>query len=256
MSYVWKRHKFNFDEDDVIDVMFSGDWHYGHRECDVNELERYIDWVKAKDNRYFVGMGDYVENSSSSSRFGMMEQDINPRKQLKYVVSLIKPIKDKILLLLKGNHEDRTERSAQIDVMDYICDVLNLENIGYDAFLRIQFHRCKYHDIYVRHGDSVSQNPEYELKKELRNGNKSGVCDIIAIAHSHDLFKYPYDGLEQDRHGVRIREIMGIRTGSFLAGADYARKKGYHPRKIGSPIVRFSSEGFKVFLGIDKYERV
>lgn len=254
---IWKEKVIEFDKD-YVEILFLGDIHYGNPKCDLKELKRYIEWVlEDKVHRRVVGMGDYIENVSLARNAGgtdLYTQTVNPTMQMDYIVKVLKPVKEQILGMLTGNHELRTMKGSQIDLGKIIADSLEVDYLGYENFVRIQFSRYKAWHMYVHHGDSGAANPEFEITKYLYRNGMISLVDVIAIGHCHALRTYTYDRYYREKTYIKLKKVFGIRTGSFLNHPDYAKRKGYKAYRMGAPILRFSPNSIKVFEGLDEYD--
>lgn len=249
---LWKINKFEFDLDN-IELWLMSDIHLGHQDCNIRELQRYIDYIAARDNAYVIGLGDYIECVTSAkhpSGNAFLTQEINPNNQVRKIVELLEPIKDRILCLLEGNHEQRITKASQIDITELIADKLGTLYLGYEGFVRLQFSRYKYHDLYITHGSSGSQYPESELKRYF--DLLGHLVDIIAIGHNHRLFRYDYPIYDRTKLSIDIKKVIGLRTGTFLNFPRYAREKGYRADEVANVILRLDADTVQCALGLDK----
>ena len=87
---------------------------------DQDLLDRVIAEIKATPNGYWVGMGDFLENAIVGSKSDVYTQVVPPKEQMEHIVELLRPIKDKGLFLIYGNHENRTMRMVGIQPEQYI----------------------------------------------------------------------------------------------------------------------------------------
>ena len=196
-------------------------------------------------------MGDLLELAVKTKM--TREQIINTKYQLKQFLERIAPIKNKAIAVIQGNHEQRVE------TVDYLKDALiphlpNAVYLGYEGFINIRQHD---HDpqtphdiydtlIYLHHGNGASQNPEYFLKKLIFNIGIGAVADIVAVGHIHKQYHNTYILPCVQDNEVKERVIHGIRTGTFLAKADYARIAGFGLSKIGGMVLELDTRSEKL----------
>ena len=59
--------------------------------------------------------------------------------------SLLEPIKDKILVIGSGNHDDRVQKETNIDIIRIVARELGIEERYADGmwYLFLQFGKCK-----------------------------------------------------------------------------------------------------------------
>jgi len=53
------------------------------------------------------------------------------------IISVLRPISDRILMLLTGNHEDKINRAGYFNPTEKICNALNVPYGGYSSFLKV-----------------------------------------------------------------------------------------------------------------------
>jgi len=222
-------------------------------------------------HNYGIHMGDTIE--------GIMIDDYRYRpdtattpfvlNQVDDFVDMIWPIHDRLITVLRGNHEDHLWKFADINAL--ICQKLGLEHPGtYSARITIRGKDGKkMYKVYVTHGrkaiSSVADDPERRkanmrliLKRHLRV--KSGDCVIMAKGHSHRTFiSRPTSNLYLTDDGNDIHQKYThfrpnapyihpdnrwyINTGAFYKayriGVDsYAEKAEYDPIELGYVIMK------------------
>lgn len=81
------------------EVIFLGDWHVGSPQCDMPRLKGYLHYC-VKNNVYVMLMGDLAECATRHSvGSGVYEQDGPAQVQHEQIVSLVKPLAEKGLVL-------------------------------------------------------------------------------------------------------------------------------------------------------------
>ena len=92
---------------DKVLLIPVGDVHFGSPTCNVEKFEATIDFI-ADTDCVVILMGDLLEAASRHSvGAGWVEQTMSPQNQLDYLLGVLDPIKDKVLVNLEGNHEER-----------------------------------------------------------------------------------------------------------------------------------------------------
>lgn len=247
---------YNVDsEEDYIDVWFMSDMHLGHRDFDLKEFKKYIVWVEEKPNRYIIGLGDYIECSTSSRAPGkaLLSQMINVNGQVDELIKLLDPVKDRIIALTEGNHELRITLDTQFDVVaQAIAPRLQTHYLGYQGWLRLKRDRINYY-MYLHHGPrkSSSQNPKYHLNIMALKLGYANQADLLAMGHNHKLFAHKYVTSVVSGDKLYTHECWGIRTGGFLNYPEYSQDSLYRPADVGSPILRFYLDKKKMHIYYD-----
>ena len=260
---------------DTCDIVLHGDTHLGTRMCHLNGIQRLIRWIKAKPDRYFVHMGDAIEAIVvDDKRFDIDTTDEpKPLKQAKKIIQIYKPVAERGLAWLKGNHEFKLDRVG--DLAEFMADELGVSYGTWTCKLRLVDPKkkqiCK---MFLTHGfrGRISSNAkDYEqrtanMKASLKNKlvHKAGDCLVMAMGHTHLLMVVdPAERLILSDDGGEIRQNYlragdgaspyiepdrrwYVNTGAFLklyqAGVDgYAERAGYDPVELGYVMVRIKN---------------
>lgn len=255
-----KIERCNFSEFEYVDVWCASDFHVGHLDFDKKECQRYIDWVKEKDNRFLIGGGDYIENTiSAKARYGdaFITQIMTIDAQRDLFIKMFEPIKDRILGLIMGNHEIRTIETAQTEsIMDYISEKLECPIWGgtsEQVDVRFWFSHYKSHLLHIRHGKYAGEYLENRLKKILRSDTTA--TDLLLIGHAHQLVKTFIYRKDVARERLNIKRVYGVGMGSMMKFAGYAKRLECLEGEVGNPIIRFYPNEYWIALGLDEYYR-
>jgi len=229
-------------EFDYIDIWNMCDMHLGHEDFDMKAFKKYIAWVLEKPNRYIIGVGDYIECVTSSRKIGtaLTTQMININGQIELLIKLLEPVKDRIICMTEGNHEQRITKDTEFDIMKgSITPRLHTHYLGYQGWIRIKFSRNRSYMIYAHHGKGGSMNPKYTLDIIALKLGYAGQADVIIVGHNHKLFAHKYIVPVVSGNGLYTHECWGLRGGGFLNYPMYSRDNLYRPADVGSPITRF-----------------
>ena len=110
-----------------LEIHPFADEHIGDEHCDIKRLLERIDYVKNTPNAYCILNGDIIDNATKTSIGDVYMQEFNPMGQLEKAVEIFSPIKDKILCITHGNHENRTYKKEGINLSRLIARQLGLE---------------------------------------------------------------------------------------------------------------------------------
>lgn len=214
------------------------DVHIGSAEYMKEEFESFIDYIKNTPDTYIVVGGDMLNNAIKSSVSDVYSETMMPGEAKKYAVKLLEPIKEKILCGVGGNHEFRTVKDTNIDILyDVFCQ-LGIEdryrsNI---CFLSLN-HKVdksmanKRHIIAVTHGSGGGATLGAGINKQQKFGSTIDGVDVLISGHTHKPSAVPMAKLRYDRSSNHIKEdIMWLVTAS-----SWVNYGGYAARKMLSP---------------------
>lgn len=257
---------------DRIKVYPLGDTHLGNRACDETKLQATITEIKDDPFAYWLGMGDYCEFINlSDPRFDPTAlanwitvpalADLS-EVQRDTFLDHVKPIADRCIGLLKGNHEatinKHYERNIYSEIVSGVRDQMTNPpkqlGLGYCGFIRLRLERSpspkrkgQYWttDIFAHHGwggGRLAGSKALKLERAMRYFD----ADLILIAHWHSMQTDNATVIGLNRAGrLRPRIRRGCVTGTFLAAhqpdvTTYADIKGYPPRPTGCPVIEFN----------------
>jgi len=217
-----------------------GDIHLSSPNCRLDKFKRLVEWGRKKKNVYWVGMGDYIDSIvPSDTRFDAHRRFEMVDKTADKIISVLRPISDRILMLLTGNHEDKINRAGYFDPTEKMCNALKVPYGGYSSFLKIRAYEKgeRFHIkpliIYAMHGYSSSRLTGSAVNTVERLAQWYD-ADIYLVAHNHKLWSTRQVRVSW---GGYIKKIFA-NTGTFLETATigttgYAERKGYPPLKLG-----------------------
>ncbi len=109
-----------------IEIFPLADLHLGDENCDYNHFVTLVDYIRETPNAYCILGGDMMDTAVRQSIGDSYTATMSPMEQLQQCVSLFGEIKDKILCILPGNHEQRVYRQDGIDTTQMMAVQLGL----------------------------------------------------------------------------------------------------------------------------------
>lgn len=230
---------------DYTEVILMGDFHVGSVGFSEHQLVAYINWIKKNPYVKIVLMGDLIEVGELSNYVPAQSETL--KNQIKTIIALLNPIKDRIICILEGNHEERFSKVVEgaIDLSEYITAELGIKDKvllpgpqkGQLMVLKVD---QQYYPIYAIHGHtSAIFNKGTQLKRMAFTSK----VPLLAHGHTHSIFHdhYVYRGVTKINGGFyeSIFEQHWLTTGCFVKYLGYAEQASYPMTKIGAPIVRF-----------------
>lgn len=225
------------------------DWHIGDRNTAIDVIKGYIDWIAERDNAFTILNGDLLNSATKSSSAELYDDLTTPDKSYKIARTMLEPIKDKILMITRGNHEEAIYRMAGTDYMDRLA--YDLGDIPYKpdggmVGIRLGLGgRNAMCYTYAVHGWGGARTIGAKVKKAQ---DLMHVADahIFVLSHDHTQNVNRGNVLEPPRSGIRfdkpvylsVRRKLFINTGGFIKYGGYIQRKGYTPQDLGTPRIR------------------
>jgi len=89
------------------------DLHEGSRDADHKVSDGYIQWIAEHENAYSILNGDLMNCATKESTPELYEDLITPDKAYKNLLKRLMPIKDKIIMITRGGHEEHIFRKSR-----------------------------------------------------------------------------------------------------------------------------------------------
>jgi len=212
-------------------IIVLGDFHYGHKCCDVDAIKNVVGWLATKDPRTHRAIltGDLTENIIPGSIGSSFELSIpDPIDQEDGVVELVDPIKHMIMGMYDGNHAHRSRRASGHSPDEQIAWKLGIREtyMGYSGYLRIVFPQQSY-TIWGEHGHSNARTLAGKIRVLSSMGRNHPDADLYVMGHIHTKIATP-ERVEVVENGrVVTKKVIYASNGSYLVGADYAQRGGW-----------------------------
>lgn len=215
------------------------DVHLGSMQCMEKAFSDYLKMIGEQDNAAIILAGDLIDNGIKTSKTDIYTELYTPREQKHLMIDYLRPVKDKIICAVRGNHEYRTSREVSIDVMEDICRELGIEDtyaqdagiikitLGKDAHNK----RVAY-SFLVSHGagggmllgSGLNKPNAYQLAVE-------GVDGIIS-GHTHKPAKAPSGRIIYDPRNNKVTRAKTL----IFVGTAWLDMGGYPEQKLMQPV--------------------
>ena len=239
------QHHFPDRKD--IKIYPISDVHLGAAEHLTREWELFCQRVKNETNSYLVLGGDLLNNCTRSSISNIFEETMRPREAKKIMVSMLEPLRDKILCAVSGNHE-RRNRDVDNDITyDIMCKLdlewLYRENI---AFVKIQIGKLNgdgarnpTYTLVVTHGSGGGILTGGAVNRNERFGYVLDGADALIVGHTHKPFVTQPAKLKIDpyHNKVSIQPFKVVSMTSWMTYGGYAAQKMLLPTSHAPQII-------------------
>lgn len=233
---------------DTIELHTFADEHIGDEHSDIKRVMQRIEYVKNTPNAYCIMNGDIMDNATKTSIGDTYTQVFNPMEQLAKAVELFEPIKDKILCITHGNHENRTYKKEGVNLSYLIAKQLGIDDryTPTAAVLFIRFGRgqaCNHsrkqcYSVYVLHGSGGGRK---EGAKAIRLADMASVIDCDVYIHSHThlpmIMKQAYHRINYQNSSVALVNKLFVNTAANLDYGGYGEAQEFKPSSKDTPFI-------------------
>lgn len=235
-------HKFPGD----IKIYPIADVHLGAIEHAETEWQMFLKRIMNEDS-YIILAGDLLNNSTRGTRFANpFDEVLRPREAKRRMVEYLEPVKDRILCVVTGNHEQRTLRDSDTDLTYDICTKLDIEHLYREnmAFMRVSLGKRQSsskpeatYTFCVTHGSGGGIYTGAAVNRSERFGNAIEGVDCIVTGHVHKGFvSKPAKIVVDSRNGrVLMRHYVVVSCVSWLNYGGYAARAMLLPAHVCDP---------------------
>jgi len=249
--------KIKHKESKDIEIYFIGDMHLGSKTFAKKEFETLLKKIKRQKNARIVLMGDYGDfiESDDTRRYDSANVDdkwSNAPKQYNAILKYFKPLKKKIIGVLRGNHEAVYAKFHKDmfsdDIRDYAellaydLEVPYLEDMG---IIELKVGGSTY-NIVVAHGvgNSTKLAGQINALNNIINSFEI-VPHVVCMGHVHALQTIVNPKMNFNFE-TKIKHL-GL-TGNFYrtyieGNINYASSNLYNPLPIGCITYSFDKKG-------------
>lgn len=225
------------------------DFHEGARDADHEVSTGYINWVKERDNAFTILNGDMMNCAFKESTPELYEDLITPDTAYAQLRERLMPIKDKILMITRGGHEEHIFRKVGVDFMARLAydlgDIPYRPDGGMLGLRMAKNDNAKFFYIYATHGWGGARTIGAKVKK-VDDLMMVADADVYVLSHDHtqnihraNIFEPPRSKPTTKRPCyMTIGRRLLINTGGFIRYSGYIQRKGYVPTDLGTPRVR------------------
>lgn len=238
-----------------VEIHTFADEHVGDEHCDVKRLLDRIEYVKNTPSAYCILNGDIIDNATKTSIGDTYTQVFAPMEQLKKAVEMFAPIKDKILCITHGNHENRTYKKEGINLSYLIASQLGLADryTPTSAVLFIRFGKMSRgmkeskgsghirkicYTMYVLHGSGGGRKAG---AKAIRLEDMASIIDTDIYVHSHThlpmVMKQGFHRIDLSNSYVAKVDKLFVNTAANLKYGGYGEAGEFKPASMDTPII-------------------
>lgn len=226
------------------------DTHIGCRDVDLDKIQGYIDWIKERDNAYTILNGDMMNCATKDSSPELYDDLCTPDQAYEQLVELLMPIKNRILMITRGGHEEQIFRKVGADYMARLAHELGdipYQPDGGMVGMKLSDRGNKNCMVYAYavHGWGGARTIGAKVKK-ARDLLEVADADVYILSHDHtqnvnrgNILTPPRANIQFHKPmSMTVRRKLFVNTGGFIRYSGYIQRSGYPPQDLGTPRIR------------------
>lgn len=241
----WSKHT------EGVELLPLSDVHWEDGHADQTELERWIDWIRGADNRYFYIGGDLFNVATRTSVSGIFGNRVTLQDGIDEAAAFISPIADRCIGAVTGNHERRIHKHSGMDPLREFCRRFDIIHDADALYFKLKVGKGK-----RGKGRSHAQRPNIYTAfcihgagggrmwggKVNRMASMATMvqADIYFMSHTHSkvAFKESFGVPDLRTNRVNMVEQTFVNTSALLNWGGYPIRGMYKASAMGSPSVR------------------
>lgn len=253
------------DKYNDIKIYVLCDLHIGAPECDIDLIKKVVNYIKDTPNMYAICLGDILNTALKNSKSDIYSEVLSMSEAQKQAVELLSPIKEKILAITPGNHENRVWREVGVDLSLWLAEKLNLQEVYRNNLLalNISFGKDSNGNPYLL--NVVGQHGAYGSGRKLGSAmsaieDMDGIianADIYCRAHTHSNVQGSRKIFVFNKNGNLDTKIKYyFNAPSFLKTGGYGLDKGYKPQDISPCYLNIRAYNERKDTRLEKYFKI
>lgn len=238
-----------------ITIIPISDMHIGDPNCNMKLIKDILKTIAETPNMYTIINGDMCNMALKNSKSDVYEDKLNPEQQIDKLCELLYPIKDKILVLGSGNHEDRIEKETGVNIIKYVAYRLGIIDAYVDNMWYLFLRFGKQHSGTTRgvtytitgyHGAGGGTVGASVNKVQQMTGIVP--ADIYVMGHTHKASITPHTVYEVNygNSSLKKKDSICVVTNSFVEPGGYGEKKGYQPLSTAQTVIELDGTKHKI----------
>lgn len=205
-----------------------GDFHVGSPAFNQEKFEEWIAYILKTKNATLLNTGDNLNCAIPGSKSDAIAEKWSVHDSMEYLTDALRPLadKDRLDLLIGGNHEARVYRATGIDPMRIVARELGVPHFEGAGYVVYEVGDQVYH-FWVRHGTGNAPTSLQSIKRS----SGAALADVYVTGHTHQQAVIKENQFTPD--GRRNQTLVS--SGSFTDYEQYAAERGYAPSHLGAP---------------------
>lgn len=226
-----------------LTIIPISDVHIGDKTANLKAFREVIERIKNEPNTYTILNGDLCNIALKNSKSDVYSDELTPMEQVIQVINFLEPIKDKILVMSNGNHEDRITKDTSIDILYLVAKQLRIEQVYspswwylYLTFGNTNKKRAALYTISGFHGGQSNGSTIGSKANKVKRMSQVVLADLYIMSHVHEPLNTKGVIFVPDYQHKSIvkKEMYYCISNSFVEyEGSYAEKMGLIPSNTG-----------------------
>lgn len=227
---------------DKLKIIPISDTHIGDKTSNTKAFKEALDRIKNEKDTYTILNGDLCNIALKTSKSDSYEATITPMQQVLTLINYLEPIKDKILVISLGNHEERIKKDTSIDILYIVAKQLGIEDRYSPSwwYLYLSFgwtskKRPMLYTITGYHGSGGGSTSGGKINRVKKMGQVV-LADIYIMSHVHEPIntKSIFFTPDYQHKSIVKKEMYYCISNAFVEYENsYAERMGLIPSNTG-----------------------
>lgn len=243
-----KRIGISLEDFKEVSIIPIADTHLGDPLFDRDKLDEVLYFVVKNDAKIML-LGDIITAELKHTIGNIFKTKLNPQEEIEIAIDIFRPLKDRIIGIVQGNHEKRIEKETGLDVSRILALELGLVDF-YDpdsVLLDIKLGKNPHGKPYIYtilgfHGWGSGRKLGGKLDKAREGKNIVHDADVYVVGHYHSVFfgaeSLRYYDKRTDKNYSLSQFIVG--ANGFLRYGDYSERLALLQQVCGITIINLS----------------
>lgn len=240
-----------------IQIVPLADLHIGSPQSDEVLIKEVTDYIAKTPNCYTILNGDIMDNNTRTSiGSGVYFQTMNPVEQVTRAAYYLREIaqQGKIINMLSGNHELRTEKETGLSLSDLLLaklmqydETLNERYCADGAFtfinIQARTNTTLSFTMYNLHGNGSGAKIGGKIQR-LEDMSQIVSANVFVRAHTHipETHRGVIMHVDTNAHTVREEPCVYVNCGSYLKYGGYGERGGMKPLSRAIPVITLKAK--------------
>jgi hypothetical protein len=240
----------------TVQIVSLSDLHEGHINQESDALRKTL----ARKDCYFIFNGDnwdsivipdrrYHKSMDTTEGDAILDEGYNR------LLAKLWPVRDRILWMHRGNHEDVVVRRCGTDLAGRLCKELGVLYAGYSSLIGVQLYKkgggTRTVDFRCHHGWGGGCRTIGSVITKYSHDTKYWDADIYIYGHDHAMHAVPIPRGTRSGKKLIAKDQHIILSGTYLrtytdtTDASWHETKGFPLTQIGSPTINIKPDAHK-----------